>query len=142
MPAFAAVAGSARSLREVHAEACAHAGTKPPNQYSSGPFEPFARPRSAILTADFNMRATESAYAQLLVPFDDGAPRFVNAWTHAHQGAAHPPTFCIHDKEYAKEPYACDFVFVTEDLLPRLKSVRVDVETQASDHQPVIVELA
>jgi exonuclease III len=30
---------------------------------------------------------------------------------------------------------------VTEDLAPRLKAVRVDVDTQASDHQPVIVEL-
>jgi endonuclease/exonuclease/phosphatase family metal-dependent hydrolase len=30
---------------------------------------------------------------------------------------------------------------VTEDLAPRLKSVRVDVDTQVSDHQPVAVEI-
>ena len=36
----------------------------------------------------------------------------------------------------------CDFIFVSDDLAPRMKSIRVDQETQASDHQPVILELA
>jgi endonuclease/exonuclease/phosphatase family metal-dependent hydrolase len=36
----------------------------------------------------------------------------------------------------------CDYVFVSDDLRARVRSVRVDQETQASDHQPVIVELA
>ena len=88
------------------------------------------------------MKIDDPAYARLLEPFEGKVPRMVDAWTHVHAGAKHPPTFCLYDKEYAKEPYCCDFVFVTEDLAPRLKTVRVDVETQASDHQPVIVELA
>jgi endonuclease/exonuclease/phosphatase family metal-dependent hydrolase len=67
-------------------------------------------------------------------------PRFVDAWTHAHSGAPHPPTFRLHEKEEVNGPYCCDFIFVTEDLTPRLTSVRVDIETQASDHQPVMVE--
>jgi exonuclease III len=33
-------------------------------------------------------------------------------------------------------------VFLTEDLVPRVAAVRVDAHTEASDHQPVIVEFA
>jgi len=128
-------------LRELHAEACGHARTKPSAQYKSGPFQPFERPAGAILTGDFNMRTDDPAYAALKEPFEGKVPRFVDAWMHMHPGKPHPPTFCLFDDKYAKEPYCCDFVFATEDLAPRLKSVRVDVQTQASDHQPVIVEV-
>ena len=38
-------------------------------------------------------------------------------------------------------PYFCDFVFVTPDLVPRLRSMRIDADNRASDHQPIIVEL-
>ncbi len=46
----------------------------------------------------------------------------------------------MHDRETGIAPYCCDFVFVSEDLAARVAAVRVDAETQASDHQPVIVE--
>jgi exonuclease III len=32
-------------------------------------------------------------------------------------------------------------VFVTADLAPRLRAMRVDGANRASDHQPVIIEL-
>ena len=80
-------------------------------------------------------------HARLQEPLGNGAPRFVDAWQHAHPGVPHPPTFCLHEHGHADTPYCCDFVFVTEDLAPRVKSVAIDLETQASDHQPVIVEL-
>ena len=35
----------------------------------------------------------------------------------------------------------CDFVFVSEDLKPRVCSLTVDSLTQASDHQPLVLEL-
>jgi endonuclease/exonuclease/phosphatase family metal-dependent hydrolase len=34
-----------------------------------------------------------------------------------------------------------DFIYVTDDLAPRIADVRVDGATQASDHQPVLVTL-
>lgn len=129
-------------LRELHIEACGHASAKSSSQYRSGPFEPFERPVPAIVTGDFNMKIDDPACVRLQAPFDGNVPRLVDAWAHAHPGEPHPPTFCLHGKEYAKEPYCCDFVFVTEDLAPRLKSVRVDVQTQASDHQPVAIEIS
>lgn len=120
-------------LCELKAEARAHSGApsaaKPKD---SGPFVPFARPASSILTGDFNMRPEDPLVARL-----NAAWR--NAWAVANPGRAQPPTFGVFDREFASEPYACDFVFVSEDLAPRIASVRIDAQTQASDHQPVIV---
>ena len=58
-----------------------------------------------------------------------------------HDNRPHPPTFCVHDARYAKTPYCCDFAFVSEDLVARVRSIRVDAATQDSDHQPVLLEL-
>lgn len=35
-----------------------------------------------------------------------------------------------------------DFIFVTENLASRVRDVTVDMQTQASDHQPVLIEMA
>jgi endonuclease/exonuclease/phosphatase family metal-dependent hydrolase len=39
-------------------------------------------------------------------------------------------------------PACCDFVFVSENLRNRVAGVAVDGQTEASDHQPVFLELA
>jgi endonuclease/exonuclease/phosphatase family metal-dependent hydrolase len=134
-------AAQVERLRELHAEACAHSVIAPSERYESGPFEPFPRPASAMLTGDFNLPPRDPLHARLLEPFGAGVPRFLDAWQHAHPDEPHPPTFCLHEREYGESPYCCDYVFVTEDLAARLRAVRVDGATRASDHQPVIVEL-
>jgi endonuclease/exonuclease/phosphatase family metal-dependent hydrolase len=123
-------------LCELKAEALAHS-TAPSaaKAKDSGPFTPFARPPSAILTGDFNMRPEDPSVKEL-------TRNFVDAWAVTHPGQPHAPTFCLFDDTYEKEPYCCDFVFVTPDLAQRVAAVKVDLETQASDHQPVIVELS
>ena len=40
------------------------------------------------------------------------------------------------------EELHCDFIFVGEDLAPRVRAIRVDQQTQASDHQPVVLTLS
>jgi endonuclease/exonuclease/phosphatase family metal-dependent hydrolase len=122
-------------LCELQAERAAHAGTGAAQAYRSGPFEPFARPAASILTGDFNMRPDDPQVARLLETWTD-------AWTVAHPGAAHPPSFGLFDKQFASGPYCCDFVFLTGGLERRVAAVRIDAETQASDHQPVIVEFS
>ena len=64
------------------------------------------------------------------------------AYQAKHPHAPHPFTNGVHDRVQWPAPYTCDFVFVSDDLAPRLRAVRVDGDTQASDHQPVLVELA
>jgi endonuclease/exonuclease/phosphatase family metal-dependent hydrolase len=99
-----------------------------------GPFKSFPRPESAILCGDFNLPPGDPLHARIL------QAGFVDAWQALNPGKPHPPTFRVHDA--GETPYCCDYVFVTPDLVPRLRAVRVDGATQASDHQPVIVELA
>jgi endonuclease/exonuclease/phosphatase family metal-dependent hydrolase len=113
-------------LRELHC-----AGNKEEVQ-ADGPFEPQPRPRGAIVCGDFNMPPEDPLRARLLEGF------FVDAWEHAHPGVPHPHTFHVHDGE---RPYCCDYVFLSEALAPRLRSISVDGANRASDHQPVTIEL-
>ena len=106
-----------------------------------GPFTPHKGARSAILTGDFNMRPDDPSKLRIEAPFEGAVPAFRDSWKALKGDAPHPPSFCIHDRRWG-EPHCCDFVFVTEDLEPRLRRIVYDVETQISDHQPVLVELA
>jgi len=121
-------------LLELVAERQAHARAAPSSKYKSGPFEPLARPAHSILTGDFNMKPEDPLTGRLRETYAD-------AWAAAHPGEAQPPTFGVFDSEFASAPYACDFVFASRSLAPRIAAVRVDVDNKSSDHQPVIVEL-
>ncbi len=72
-----------------------------------------------------------------------GVPAYRDAWALAHPGAAHAPTVGVHDKaQWPGAPFCFDFIFVTEDLAQRVESVSVNALTDASDHQPVLLQLA
>lgn len=125
-------AAQVERLLELNAEAAAHAAAKPSARDDEGPFHPQPRPAAGILTGDFNMRPDDPLVARL-------GSAFTDAWLQAHPGEPHAHTFRLERADEA--PYCCDFVFVTRDLAPRVRSVRVDAHTRVSDHQPVIVEL-
>jgi endonuclease/exonuclease/phosphatase family metal-dependent hydrolase len=124
-------------LRALHAEACSP--RKPVEK--PGPFRSLPRPASAIVCGDFNLPPADPLHAVFKNPFAPGIPKFLDAWEAVHPGQPHPHTFHVFERDEGDPPYCCDYAFVTEDLAPRLASVRIDAETQASDHQPVIVEL-
>ena len=72
-----------------------------------------------------------------------GIPAYRDAWELAHPGRAHPPTVGVYDKEqWPDAPFTFDFVCVSADLADRVRDVRVDEVTDASDHQPMLLELA
>jgi len=100
-----------------------------------GPFRSYPCPEATIVCGDFNLPPDDPLHRQML---DLG---FVDAWEALHPDASHPPTFRLHERREGQQPYCCDFVFVTPDLVPRLAAIRIDAHTRASDHQPVIVEL-
>jgi endonuclease/exonuclease/phosphatase family metal-dependent hydrolase len=120
-------------LCEIEIEARAHAAARPAARCDSGPFHLFARPASSILTGDLNLKPEDPLAARLRETWRD-------AWTLANPGPPRPPTFGVHDPAFASAPYCCDYAFVSEDLAPRVASVRVDSACKASDHQPVILE--
>lgn len=116
-------------LLKLHREAgVAHRKVDEPGSYES-----YERGRSAIVCGDFNLKPDDPHHRRML----DGG--FVDAWQALNAGKPRQPTFHLYDGE---AQYCCDYIFVTPDLVPRIKSLRIDSETQASDHQPVMVELA
>ena len=116
-------------LLRLHREAgVAHRKVDEPGSYES-----YERGTSAIVCGDFNLKPDDAHHRRML----DGG--FVDAWQALNPGKPRQPTFHLYDGE---AQYCCDYVFVTPDLVPRIKSLRIDSETQASDHQPVMVELA
>ena len=133
-------AAQVEDLLRLHAEACAHARSPRPDSEPGGPFEAVARPVSAILCGDFNFKPEDPEHDRITTALASGAPSFADAWRVAHPGVPHPATIGVHEKSLP--PYCCDFVFVTADLAAEIAEVSVNGDTQASDHQPVVLRLA
>jgi endonuclease/exonuclease/phosphatase family metal-dependent hydrolase len=131
----------ANRLRELHDEGCGRARLPGHPTSEGSPFDRTPQAASAILTADFNFPPENPAYDAIGQPLACGGPRYLDAWVIANGRKPHDPTFCVHDTRYAKRPYCCDFIYVSEDLAPRVRGVRVDTQTRLSDHQPVLLEL-
>jgi endonuclease/exonuclease/phosphatase family metal-dependent hydrolase len=125
-------------LRELHCEL----NRESSGEKAEGPFRPLARPESAILCGDFNLPPDDPLRARFLEAFLGDTPKFLDAWEALHPGEPHAHTFRVHERDEGEDPYCCDYVFVSEDLRARLKSITVDGANRASDHQPVLVELA
>jgi endonuclease/exonuclease/phosphatase family metal-dependent hydrolase len=125
-------------LRELHCELNRETNA----EETEGPFRPLARPQSAVVCGDFNLPPEDPLRARFLEAFLDGTPKFVDAWEALHPGEPHPHTFRVHERDENEAPYCCDYVFVSEDLQPRLEWIIVDGMNRASDHQPVVVKLA
>jgi endonuclease/exonuclease/phosphatase family metal-dependent hydrolase len=130
------------AIRRLHAEACAMSARPTLVEEQGGSFEVFPRPAQALLCGDMNFPASAPDRLRLLASFSDGAPGFRDAWSELHPGETHAPTVGIHKVEFVDRPECFDFVFVTEGLAGRLKAHGINAATEASDHQPVWVELA
>jgi len=134
-------AAQVEELLRLQGEAAAHAAEPQPGK-EGGPFQPIPRPASGILTADFNFRPEDPMHARLQAPLGAGVPAYRDAWELRYPGTPHAPTLGVHDKaQWPEPPFACDFVFVTEDIADRVEDVVVNEVTDASDHQPVLLVL-
>ncbi|MGQ0547586.1 MAG: endonuclease/exonuclease/phosphatase family protein [Betaproteobacteria bacterium] len=114
-------------LGEIYREA-----DHPLAQKGEGPFAPLARPVSALVCGDFNLPPADPLHERMK------AEGFADAWEALHPGEPHPHTFHVYEEE---KPYCCDYLFASEDLVPRLRSIRIDGACRASDHQPLIAEI-
>lgn len=130
-----------RRLLDIHDEICA-GERRPPLHVEHGPYARVPRPPSAVLCGDFNFTVSEDAYGLITGGAGDGTPSLVDAWRTVHGDRAHAPTCGVFDLEQWPQGAHCrDFFFVTEDLASRVESLEVDVQTGASDHQPVKLRL-
>ena len=138
-------AAQVAAIRAVHAQACAHAHRD--EQRDTGaqggtPFQWSPYPASAILTGDFNYKPDDDLHARMQAPLEGTGPRLIDSWEIANPGVAHDHTLGLYDRRQWPTSYTSDFIYVTEDLRKHVRRVAVDGQTQSSDHQPVLIELA
>jgi endonuclease/exonuclease/phosphatase family metal-dependent hydrolase len=110
---------------------------------TQGPYRTLPAPVGSIVCGDFNFGPDDPLHALMRKPIASDVPSFVDAWTALNGAAPHPPTTGVADfKQWPQGPHCRDYIFVSEDLGSRIADIRVDVETTASDHQPVTLTLA
>jgi len=129
------------ALRVLQAEAAGHA-LEGPGHDREAVFAPRPRPASAVLCGDFNFEPHSPEYIRLGAPIDGLVPDWADAWVALHPDLDHAPSVGLHGAEWPDRPYCCDFFFVTGDLVDRLEGIRVEADSAASDHQPVILDIA
>ncbi len=131
-------------LRALHAEACANLH-EPGDPSVGSPYEPVARPEAAIICGDFNFEPDSTEYRAMTASFEGTAPaaRFVDVWRHIHGSEPHDATCGIFDtKQWPAGPHCRDFFFASGPVAKRLESIAVNTQTDASDHQPVLLVLS
>lgn len=127
-------------LRELQRDAAGQARAARPG---AGPFAFLPRAAAALLAGDCNFPPEAIERSRLCASMDDGSPAYRDAWDIVHPGQPHAPTVGLYDKtQWPGPPFTCDFFFVSADLAPRVRDLRVDAGSQASDHQPLLLELA
>jgi endonuclease/exonuclease/phosphatase family metal-dependent hydrolase len=129
------------ALRALHAAAHAHSAKPARADTSHGPFHWQVRPATGIVCGDFNCEPGSAGHSRLLEPFADGTPALRDAWPLAHPGLPHAPTVGLYDTEQWPRRFACDFVFVSEDLASRVRGLEADATSDASDHQALVLDL-
>ncbi len=128
-------------LRDLQREALEEA-SMPPLTDSTGPYQAIARPVDGIFCGDFNMLPGSEEYQRLLAPLAGESRLFDDAWMALYPRCAHDPTCGIYDrKQWPEGPHCRDFLFVAGRCIEALRDLRVEANTDASDHQPLVLEL-
>jgi endonuclease/exonuclease/phosphatase family metal-dependent hydrolase len=97
---------------------------------------------SGLLCGDFNFDVSDPQHGLLQNASRPGL-NYRDAWTITQPDRPREPTCGVYDREQWPDGADCrDFIFVSEDLGPRVQQVSVDGNTAASDHQPVMIEMA
>lgn len=129
------------ALRALSAEALAHLRAPSRSKDTNPAFLPPPRPAAALLCGDFNCEPHSAEHARLTAPADEAGADWIDLWTHCRGGEPHAHTVGLHGADWPDHPYCCDFALATPALLPRVIGIDVHADTDASDHQPVRVEL-
>lgn len=130
------------ALRRIYADGYAHARAAEVTMHADGgPFETFLRPKAAVFCGDFNLEHVSDLHARMVAPHDDGTPPLVNSWDLLHPGQPYPATFCIYNRMGNYGELHCDFFFASPEAAARIENFHVDQQTQASDHQPIVLTL-
>jgi endonuclease/exonuclease/phosphatase family metal-dependent hydrolase len=106
------------------------------------PFAVLPRGEGCVLCGDFNCPADVPERAVLAKVGSPDTATLHDAWPLAHGAVPPAPTFGVHDRRYIAEPACYDSCYVSVDLAGRVRGIAADGGTQASDHQPLLLELS
>lgn len=126
------------ALQALQHEAAAHDGQAARGKDGNPAFAARPRPARAVLCGDFNMEPDAADYAVMAC----ASSPWLDAWRIAHGAAPHPPSVGLHGADWPGRQYCCDYFWVSAPLAGRVSDVRADAATAASDHQPVVLDLA
>ncbi|WP_246562706.1 endonuclease/exonuclease/phosphatase family protein [Bradyrhizobium liaoningense] len=97
---------------------------------------------SSLMCGDFNFDVADPQHA-LIERSNRPGLNYRDAWIANRPGRPRAPTCGIYDRaQWADGPDCRDFIFATEDLVSRVRRIEVNEATDASDHQPLAIELA
>lgn len=121
-------------LRELQAEVAANEA-QPPTP-AAPPYDPAPRPSSLVLCGDFNLLPHEAEYELLF------EPPLLDAWMRFRKDEPHPPSTGLFDREqWAMGGHCRDYFAVTADVAARIVALEANLDTDASDHQPLRLTL-
>ncbi len=129
-------------LRDLQQEAMGHV-SRPPLAETGGSYQAVPRPADGVCCGDFNLLPDSDEYRCMLAPLAAGIEPFRDAWTTLYPDRPHDPTCGIFDHAQWPEGRHCrDYFFLSGNCAERARSLAVNLDTDASDHQPLVLELA
>lgn len=99
-----------------------------------------ARGEAALLCGDMNCEPASAEYRAIIGP--PGPSVWRDAWRARHGEAPHQASVGLHGAEWPDRQYCCDYFFVSSSLETQVRDLRVMADVAASDHQPLLLELA
>jgi endonuclease/exonuclease/phosphatase family metal-dependent hydrolase len=120
----------------------ASASPKAPTRGPDEPYESQTVAASSLMCGDFNFDVADPQHAMIDRSNRSGL-NYRDAWSTVRGDEQRSPTCGLYDHvQWTGGPDCRDFIFATEDLIDRIRRVDVNGITDASDHQPVLIELA
>jgi endonuclease/exonuclease/phosphatase family metal-dependent hydrolase len=130
------------AIREKYTETSRRASLSRTVATNGSPYHALPQSTKTLLVGDFNMAPQDPLYSRIQDEIAADVPRLCDTWHHLNPGKPHAPNVGLYDRTYWEGPSSCNFLFASADLLPHVRSLKVDSKTQSSDHQPQILELA
>ena len=134
------IASQLRALTSLRDERIAKSRQKTPSGLH-GPYAYSAPSEEVILCGDLNVDANSELYDK-----EVARQGWIDCWemqsTSANKANGRPPTCgCFDAEQWPQGPHVRDYFLATSGIASKTKKVEVNVETDASDHQPVFIEL-
>lgn len=112
----------------------------PSPQEGDAQFVSIKETADSIYCGDFNMGVDSPDYATIAGTPDENTNTLIDCWRHLYPEKPHLPTCGIFDHKQWQEGAHCrDFFFASTTLAGRVKNIEVDINTAASDHQPLVM---